>query len=657
MTAGDILYQPSEDRVAQAAMTVFRRKAARIAGRDLADSSALHAWSVEEPALFWRTFTEFSGLKAELGDVDQWDAPEFWRRRFFPEGHLSFVGNMLRRADDEVGLIATDETHILRTLTMKTIKEETAAMAAALKAGGVDEGDVVAGILPNREEAVIALLATASLGAVWTCCSPDFGVPALLQRFQQVAPKVLFVCDGYRITGRAVSLKETADAVIAGLESLKLVVRVGVLAEDESETGWTQLIERERGAELDLSPRPFDHPLCIVYSSGTTGAPKSIIHGAGGTLLQHAKEHQLHVDVKPDDRMLFFTSAAWMMWNWLISTMASEAIPVLYDGNPSYPSKESFFSLATQVGATHFGASAKFYDMARQRDLPISELTDFSQVRCLMSTGSPLSPDNFDYIYRQVAPQCHLASISGGSDILSCFILGDPTAPVHRGELQMPGLGMDVDVAGQDGTPLVGTPGELVCRAPFPSMPVAFANDPDDAKFRRAYFEGFDGIWTHGDRAERTSRGSFIISGRSDATLNPGGIRIGTGEIYAAVEALPEVAEAMAAALPTRDDEQVVLFTRLTDGAELDRELVSKIKRKLRHDLSQAHVPSHIVAVADLPRTRNGKLAEIAAKKILGGNDPDNDDALENPRALDVIRDFASQHGVTNTIRSERAVP
>ncbi len=664
------LWSPSPERIARANLTRFTARylpgAVRAPQRVAPARPAAHLpapeyarlwqWSVDHPEQFWPAVWDFGGVIAEeIAPGRQWEAVlEGGERmappdaalgpRWFRGARLNFAENLLRFDDDRPALVSWNEQGRQRELSFRQLNAEVARWAAALAASGVGPGDRVAGFLPNIPEAVIAMLATASLGAVWSSCSPDFGERAVLDRFGQIRPTVLIAVDGYRYAGTEIDLSDRVRAVAAALTETKVIVVVPYLKQTSTLiaprlaplSAWLTA-----GASAPPPVRlPFDHPLYIVYSSGTTGLPKCIVHGAGGTLLQHLKELQLHTDLSREDRIFYFTTCGWMMWNWLVSSLAVGATVVLYDGAPMAPSKDILWQLVAEERVTVFGTSAKYLALCEKESLLPGTAHDLSALRCILSTGSPLAVNSYDYVYRQ-KPDLHLASISGGTDILSCFALGNPTAPVWRGELQSRGLGLAVDVFGPDGASVIGQPGELVCTRPFPSMPVAFWDDPDGTKYRAAYFDHFPNTWRHGDWAERTEHDGLIIHGRSDATLNPGGVRIGTAEIYRQVEQLDEVLESLVVAQEWEDDVRVVLFVRLRDGVLLDDALRERIRREIRAHASPHHVPRKIIQVTDLPRTINGKLSELAVRAVVHGRPVGNREALANPQALELFRDLA----------------
>jgi acetoacetyl-CoA synthetase len=644
---GAPLWQPSPERAERAQITAFARAMEARHGVRLPDAAALHRWSVEEPERFWRGVFERCGVVAsEDGSVVLEGRDRMPGARWFPGVRMNFAENLLRRRDASPALVFRSEAGERRALGHRELHETVARLSRALRSFGIRPGDRVAGYLPNLPETVVAMLAAASVGAVWSSCSPDFGVPGVLERFGQIEPRLLFAADGYRYGGRSFDSLERVAELRARLPSVERVVIVPHLrAEPELAgiPGATTFAEATAGppaGEIAFERLPFDHPLTILYSSGTTGAPKCIVHGAGGTLLQHLKEHRLHVDLRPDDRFFYFTTCGWMMWNWLASGLASGATLVLYDGSPFHPGPGALFDLAEQEGVTVFGVSAKFLDGAAKAGLEPIRSHDLSRVRTILSTGSPLVPESFDWVYAQVARDLQLASISGGTDIVSCFVLGNPTLPVWRGEIQGPGLGMRVEVFDADGRALRGAKGELVCTAPFPSMPLGFWSDPDGRRYRAAYFERFPGVWAHGDFAETTEHGGFVIHGRSDAVLNPGGVRIGTAEIYRPVERVPEVLESLAIGQEWEGDTRIVLFVRLREGARLDDALAARIRERIRREASPRHVPARIAQVADIPRTRSGKIVELAVRDVVHGREVRNREALANPEALELFRDL-----------------
>ena len=641
-----ILWQPGPDQIDQANITGIRRRIAERHGVELPDYTALYQWSLDHPQAFWSEIWDDGAVIAETrGDTVLEHGERMPGASWFPQARLNFAENLLRNRDDSDAIVFWGEDRVRRRLSGRELYDQVSRMSQALEAMGIREGDRVAAYMPNLPETVVAMLATTSLGATWSSCSPDFGANGVVDRFGQIEPRVLFAAEGYYYNGKPFDCLEKIREIKHRIPSLERVVLIPYIRDefplDRVEQSRT-LAEFTAGfepAEITFRRLPFDHPLYIMFSSGTTGVPKCIVHGAGGTLLQHLKEHRLHSNVKPGDRIFYFTTCGWMMWNWLVSGLAAEATLLLYDGSPFAPDGNILFDYADAEGMTLFGTSAKYIDALNKAGLKPVESHDLSSLRTLCSTGSPLVPEAFDYVYTNIKEDICLSSISGGTDIISCFALGNPVLPVHRGELQCRGLGMRVEVWNDQGEAVRSEKGELVCTAPFPSMPVGFWNDPDGGKYHHAYFDHFPAVWCHGDYVELTENDGLVFYGRSDAVLNPGGVRIGTAEIYRQVEKLDEVIESLVIGQEWEDDVRVVLFVHLRDGITLDDSLIDRIKKQIRADTTPRHVPARVVQVNAIPRTKSGKIVELAVREVVHGSPVKNKEALANPEALEQFAD------------------
>lgn len=642
------LWTPSADRIAATRMDAFRRFINQRHSLQLADYSQLHAWSVAERADFWQAIVAFfevrfsTPAKAVLEEGRK--MPD---ARWFPGSQLNFAEQLLRRRDDHPALVAIGEDGSREQLSYRQLAEQVAGLQRALAEIGVGPGDRVTAMMPNTWQTVVGMLATTSLGATWSSCSPDFGTQGVIDRFGQIEPKVLIAAAGYRYAGKNNDQTAKLNEILAQMPTLQqlLVVpysrpesRVDDYQSDAQISLWADFFQP--GGEPTFTPVSFDHPLYILYSSGTTGVPKCIVHGTGGVLLQHLKEHGLHTDLGAEDTLFYYTTCGWMMWNWLVSGLALGATLVLFDGSPFQPGPERLMDLIDAERISIFGTSAKFLAALEKAGVEPNQSHQLTALKAVLSTGSPLSHESFDYVYRTFKQDLCLSSISGGTDIVSCFALGNPVLPVYRGELQCKGLGMAVEVWNDAGKPVLGEKGELVCSKHFPSMPVGFWNDPEGEKFQAAYFDTFPGVWAHGDYAEESPRGSLVIHGRSDAVLNPGGVRIGTAEIYRQVEKVEEVLESIAIGQQWQGDVRVVLFVRLRDGIALDEALKERICEVIRANTTSRHVPAKVIAVADIPRTISGKIVELAVRNVVHGQPVKNTDALANPDALKLFENL-----------------
>ncbi|MDO9418295.1 acetoacetate--CoA ligase [Pararhizobium sp.] len=645
MNAEQPLWIPSEQSVSESPMKAFIDWCAQRFGHAFPEYDDFHAWSVTERADFWTAVWDFCGVSGDRGAVALTDGDDMLAARFFPRARLNFAENLLKHTGSGDALVFRGEDKVQSRLSWDELHSLVSRLQQALEAAGIGKGDRVAAMMPNMPETIALMLATASLGAIWSSCSPDFGEQGVLDRFGQIEPSVFIACDGYWYNGK---IQNVADKVAAVAARLGVPVIIVPYAGDAAAA--VSSVPRAKTLDAFIAPfaakavtfekLPFSHPLYILFSSGTTGVPKCIVHSAGGTLLQHLKELTFHCGLKPGDKLFYFTTCGWMMWNWLASGLAVGATLCLFDGSPFYPDGNVLFDYAADEKFAVFGTSAKYIDAVRKGGFTPVSTHDLSALRLLTSTGSPLSPEGFSFVYEGIKPDVQLASISGGTDIVSCFVLGNPLKPVWRGEIQGPGLGLAMDVWDDEGQSIRQEKGELVCTKAFPSMPVMFWNDPDGAKYKAAYFERFDNVWCHGDFAEWTDHGGIVIHGRSDATLNPGGVRIGTAEIYNQVEQMDEVTEALCIGQSWDDDVRVVLFVRLAGGVALDEALEKKIRTIIRTGASPRHVPAKIVAVSDIPRTKSGKIVELAVREVVHGRPVKNKEALANPEALSLYADL-----------------
>ena len=640
-----VLWKPSERQIESANMTRFIQQVNEKHDLGISSYGELYDWSINNIPEFWEAMWEFGGI-VHSQDYDQIavDMDKMPGARWFTGARLNYAQNLLRYRDDRPAIIFQGEARFTRTITYAELYKEVARLAKALRGSGVEKGDRVAGFMPNMPESIIAMLAATSIGAIWSSCSPDFGIKGVLDRFGQIEPKVLFTADGYFYKDRGFDSLERISSIISHLPSVEKIVVVPYTTETPDTSKLQNAVQyqdflADEATDLTFEQLPFDHPLYIMYSSGTTGVPKCIVHGAGGTLIQHLKELMLHTDLKREDRIFYYTTCGWMMWNWLVSSLAVGATLLLYDGNPFYPDAYALFNFAKEQGMTVFGTSAKYIASLENAGVNLGP-DDIPTVRGMLSTGSPLSEENFDYVYRDIKEDIMLSSISGGTDIISCFALGNPIGPVIRGELQCRGLGMRVEAFDEHGKPVINRQGELVCTAPFPSMPICFWNDPDTAKYKAAYFETYPGVWHHGDYILITEEGGVVIYGRSDATLNPGGVRIGTAEIYRVVESMPEIEDSIVVGQDWDNDMRVILFVKMKSGKELTEELIGKIKGNIRSNTTPRHVPAKVLAVVDIPYTINGKKVELAVRKTIHGMEVKNKDALGNPESLDLYKDL-----------------
>ena len=635
-----VVWTPSQDQILNSNLKKFTEFVEENTGKHFKSYDELHHFSISNPE-FWRFIIEFCKVEGE------WNGPIYegeniFSAKWFPQSKLNFAENMLKNRSDKEALIFRCEDRISETLSFAELYNQVSKTAQHLKELGVTKGDRVAGFLPNFAGSIVAMLATASVGAIWSSCSPDFGEQGVIDRFGQIEPKVLFCVDGYFYNGKTHNCLDKIKSFTARLPSLKQVVIFDYASLSNivinNSISYQEILENYEAIEIGFERVGFDHPLYIMYSSGTTGVPKCIVHGHGGTLVQHLKEHQLQTNISSGDRVFYFTTCSWMMWNWLVSALGTGATIMLYDGSPTYPDNTVLWQFADEEEFSHFGTSAKYIETLMKDDVNPSAIFKLSNLKVICSTGSPLSAECYDYIYNNVG-YVHLASISGGTDIVSCFVLGVPNIPVRRGEIQGAGLGMAVEIWDDSGRVNRGERGELVCTKPFPSRPVKFWNDIDGKKYHAAYFDRFEGVWAHGDFAEQTPDGGYIIYGRSDATLNPGGVRIGTAEIYRQVDRVKEVLESIVIGQIWESDTRIVLFVKLREGINLTETLADTIKKLIKNNCTSRHVPSKILQVEDIPRTKSGKIVEIPVRDIVHGREVKNKEALANPEALEYFKD------------------
>ena len=651
MTVTDPLWTPDIENIQTANMTHFQSflHKQKLINEPFPNYSQLHQWSVSNRGVFWTSLFDFFQIlyegKPEPSELVQ---ASMMNTRWFPNVRLNFAENLLRRNDDKPAVVSILENGQRHELSFRELKEKVRQLQHSLIQAGVQEGDRVAAFMPNVTETIIAMLATTSLGAIWSSCSPDFGINGVIDRFGQIKPKVLFACDGYYYNGKTIHCFDKLQQITDQLPDLELIIITPLIGDAKCTEELNQkvtsqyfegFLSSDKTHQLQFNRLPFDHPLYIMYSSGTTGLPKCIVHGAGGTLLQHMKELSLHTNLKPDDSIFYFTTCGWMMWNWLVSSLALGARLVLFDGSPFHPQPERLIDLIDSERINVFGCSAKYISALEKAEVKPKQSHHLTSLQRILSTGSPLNPASFQYVYREFKQKLCLSSISGGTDIISCFVLGNPILPVYSGEIQSAGLAMDVKIFNDQGEPLNGEKGELVCSQPFPSMPIYFWNDPDKKRYHASYFACFDNIWTHGDYGEETQHGGFIISGRSDTVLNPGGVRIGTAEIYRVVDSIQEVVDSVVVGQSWSDDVRVVLFVQLKTGLSLNEALRKEIKQTVRKELSPRHMPEKILQVTDIPKTLSGKVVEIAVSHTIHGRKVENLDALANPEALAQYKD------------------
>jgi len=642
------MWAPSQERVTASLLAKFIAATSVQSGNAAIDYDATWKWSVSSPEQFWDALWDFCGVVGDKTGPVLANKDNHIDAQFFPEAKINFAENLLARANDSPCIVFQSENGTRQEWSWAELKETVSKLQQVLIAEGVTQGDRVAGFVPNLPQTIAAMLAVTSLGAVWSSCSPDFGLNGVKDRFGQIEPKILFTADAYHYNGKVHSCLNVAAQLTDGMPSVQktIVIPYVETSADISVLGdkgvhLVDVLTKYEAKDIVYTRVDFNAPLYIMFSSGTTGLPKCIIHSVGGVLLQHLKEHQLQCDIKPNDRFFYFTTCGWMMWNWLVTGLASGATLVLFDGSPFYPDGNILADIAAAEGVTHFGTSAKYIDACAKAGVKPAQTHDLSALRTIMSTGSPLAPEGFDYIYNDWKTDVCLSSVAGGTDIVACFVGGSPISPVYRGQCQKRHLGMNTQVFDENGNALQGEPGELVCTSPHPSMPIGFWNDPDRKKYSAAYFEKFENVWHHGDWVELTAQNGMTFFGRSDAVLNPGGVRIGTAEIYRQVERIEEVLEGLVIGQQWDNDVRVVLFVRLREGVILDDALIKRIKTEIRQNATPRHVPAKVILVADIPRTKSGKITELAVRDVVHGRVVKNTEAMANPEALELFKNLA----------------